>query len=244
MSELMPTLAAALAKAQGSINPPAKTRKVDFTDKNGRRVKYNYADLADVIDCIRKPLSENGLAVTHRLEFRTEGYGLITELIHEAGEKLSAWYPLPEPGNIRPQEFGSAITYARRYSLSALLGIASEEDDDAEAASPATRAPAPSPVKPRVVEPELVIEGSPSPASGNRAISEAQRKRLFAIATDHGWTHEQIKLYIEMRWHISSSKDISRDQYEDLIGTIQTKSYTQACTAVVGELGHNIGPGV
>lgn len=131
-------LADALSKAQGKFIAPKKTKKVDFTDKNGRRVKYNYADLADCIDAVKNPLAENGLSVVHRLEYMETGFGMKTSLVHSSGEFLETWYPLPDPAeeHIRPQEFGSALTFARRYSLCCLLGIASEEDDDGAAADP------------------------------------------------------------------------------------------------------------
>lgn len=131
-------LALALSKAQAKIKAPLKNRKVDFLDKNGRRVKYNYADLADVIESCREPLAEFELAVFSSLVYEnikgdeTSIYGLKTFLIHSSGEFVDTFYPLPDPmlQTIRAQEFGSALTYARRYSYSSLIGIASEEDDD------------------------------------------------------------------------------------------------------------------
>ena len=93
---------------------------MDF-NADGKRVHYNYADLADVIDAIRAGLSENELCVVHLLGYTGGKFGMTTELMHSSGEKLTTWYPLPDPGTaqIRAQAFGSALTYARRYSLSA-----------------------------------------------------------------------------------------------------------------------------
>ncbi len=127
-------LAEALAKAQGKIKAPTKNRIVDFTH-NGKRTKYSYADLADVIDAVRAPLSENGLSLIHILEQSDQGFGMRTALLHSSGQKIETWYPLPNPSTMRPQEFGSSITYGRRYSVSLLIGIASEEDDDGAAAA-------------------------------------------------------------------------------------------------------------
>lgn len=139
-------IAEALSKAQLEFTVPKKNRTVDFTDKNNRRIKYSYADLGDVIECVKKPLSANGLAISHGIEIHvgtklhTSGtaepsYGLRTTLLHTSGEYLDSWYPLPNPLSVRAQDFGSALTYARRYSLSSLLGIASEEDDDGAVAN-------------------------------------------------------------------------------------------------------------
>lgn len=152
-------LAEALAKAQSEIKAPVKTRHVDFTH-NGQRTKYSYADLADVIESIRTPLSKNGLAIIHKLEFSESGYGLKTILVHSSGEFVDTWYPLPDPSKqaIRAQAFGSALTYARRYSLSSIVGIASEEDDDGQTAAE-TEPPQKKPI------PNLATKPTPKPVT-------------------------------------------------------------------------------
>lgn len=235
-----PKLAAALARAQGAFETPRKTRKVDFTDKNGRRVHYTYADLADVIACVRKPLSENRLAVVHRFD-DDGGFGMETMLMHESGESLCTWYPLPAPHQVQPKEFGSAITYARRYALSALLGIASEEDDDGD------DAPAPAPSKPRAQAPAPSGQPSPiavrPPAPQNpppvraHADPDTARKYLFATAEECGWTHEQIRLYIDHVWKIASTKDLTPQQHDELIRQMRTHSYQKAMAGMFSRSG-------
>ena len=116
-------LAAALAKAQGQM----KAAEMDGLNPH---FKSRYATLANVWDAARKPLSDNGLSLTQIIQ----GDALITLLMHESGEWLQATYELTKAGGA-PQQFGSELTYARRYSLSALVGIISDEDDDANAAS-------------------------------------------------------------------------------------------------------------
>lgn len=96
--------------------------------------KSKYADLAAVHDAVDDALSENGLTVMQPLCF-DEKYGHVirTELLHVSGESKVSMYPLP--GGVKSQDLASAITYGRRYSLSSLLGIAADdEDDDAETA--------------------------------------------------------------------------------------------------------------
>lgn len=135
-------LAAALAKAQAEIKTPIKNQTVQmkFKDKNDvwREKIYKYADLAGVMDAIRDPLSKNGIAVFHKMGYCENIYGMRTFLIHSSGQYIDTWYPLPDPQKqqIKAQDFGSALTYARRYSLSGLVGIASEDDDDGEIAPP------------------------------------------------------------------------------------------------------------
>lgn len=158
-------LYAALSKAQAKIEAPVKNRKVDFKDKNGRQVKYSYADLADVMSAIKGPLAENGLAILHQLNFAEDGYFLVTTLGHESGESIATFYPLPNPltSSIRAQEFGSALTYARRYSVSSLVGIASEEDDDGQIAADTTPPPKKPDSRPIPKAPPVIKKPDPFP---------------------------------------------------------------------------------
>jgi len=144
-------LALALSKAQLQIKVPKKTQTVDFIDNKGRRIKYSYAELSDIIECYRKPLSENCIVLSSSIDVREHGLVLVTSLIHESGETLDSVYPLPDPSTVSAQMFGSALTYARRYSTCALLGIAAEDDDDGAIAGdtaatrPARKAKSPPP---------------------------------------------------------------------------------------------------
>lgn len=124
-SEATNELAGALAKAQG-------TMKAATFNKINPHFKNRYADLAAVVDAIRKPLADNGLSYTQTTEVREGGFVLVTTLRHSSGQWVASEYPLPV--GAKPQELGSALTYARRYSLSALACIAADDDDDAEAA--------------------------------------------------------------------------------------------------------------
>jgi ERF superfamily len=126
-SDQIDELAAALAKAQGMMENAVMNRI-------NPHFKSKYADLAAIRDVSREPLSANGLAIV-----QTIGDGVLhTRLLHTSGQWIASEHPLPMSG--RPQEIGSALTYARRYSLSALIGIATDEDDDATGAEKAHRA--------------------------------------------------------------------------------------------------------
>ena len=133
-SEGITQISAALAKAQKDFKTPKRTKKAMVTQTRG----YNYADLQDVYDAVRDPLANNGLAITHLTQEFGGQVELVTMLIHESGEWFRSIYPVKAKAE-RPQEMGSAMTYARRYTVSALLGIASEEDDDAQSAQEASR---------------------------------------------------------------------------------------------------------
>jgi hypothetical protein len=121
-------LAKALAMAQGEFKPIVKDKVVKSSSYS-----YRYADLASVREAVTSALTKNGLAVIQT--FRPNGgvhQYVDTLLVHSSGESISSSYQIPATG--KQQEIGSAITYARRYSLCAILGVVAEDDDDGNAA--------------------------------------------------------------------------------------------------------------
>ncbi len=135
-SEQINELADALAKAQSIIENPPKNREVEVVSKRtGGRYKFKYTTLDAILDTIRVPLTSNGLWFTHTLEQDEHGkFRLVTTLLHKSGQWIASEQPLFFEGNPSNQEFGSALTYAKRYAVSAMFGIASDDDDDANAA--------------------------------------------------------------------------------------------------------------
>lgn len=124
----MKELATAMAKAQGQI-------KTALKDSKNPHFKSSYADLTSVWDACREALTKNGFSVIQRTDFEAGGeVWLETMLLHASGEHVSSRYPL-RPAKQDPQGFGSAITYARRYCLAAIVGVVADEDDDGNAAS-------------------------------------------------------------------------------------------------------------
>ncbi len=124
-SQSVAKLAEALSKAQGEITHAQKDTKNEF-------FKSKYATLAAVWGACRAALSKNGLAVVQTLESES-GVVLVTTLMHSSGEWISGRLPV-NPVKNDPQGLGSAITYMRRYALSAMVGVAPDDDDDGEAA--------------------------------------------------------------------------------------------------------------
>lgn len=97
-------------------------------------LKTKYADLASVLDAVRKPLASNGLALTQLTDDPGNGVlGIRTILAHESGQTLVDHITMAPP-KLDPQGIGSCRTYMRRYSILAICGIAGAADDDAEAA--------------------------------------------------------------------------------------------------------------
>ena len=116
-------IAAALAAAQGELSNPVKNKTA-----NAGKFSYSYADLATILDHVRPVLAKYGLSPVQLVTVQGEKNVLVTRLIHASGQFFESTYPLPRQAG--SQEMGSCITYARRYSLAAILGIAAEDDDD------------------------------------------------------------------------------------------------------------------
>lgn len=128
-SDSIGALVGALANAQGSYEPIRKNRTVKVAMKAGGAYDFRYATLDSVLDATRTALAVNGLAITATVTDK-----LTVLLMHESGEWLSSVAPMPAIGG-NWQAYGSALTYARRYLISTMLGVASESDDDGAAAS-------------------------------------------------------------------------------------------------------------
>lgn len=123
----MKELASAMAKAQAEV-------KAALKDSRNPHFKSSYADLTSVWDACRSALTKNGLSVVQRTDFDASDMWLETMLLHASGESITGRYPL-RPQQQTPQGFGSALTYARRYALAAMVGVVADEDDDGNAAS-------------------------------------------------------------------------------------------------------------
>ncbi|OYT69441.1 MAG: hypothetical protein CFK52_13715 [Chloracidobacterium sp. CP2_5A] len=140
-------LFAALARAQGAIRQPQRSKTVRVAPMNGAAYTFSYAPLEEVVASIAQPLAANGLCWWQAVE----GESLATYIGHESGQVVRSAVPLIPPRPRRdkdgnaippvPQEWGAALTYARRYGLTMALGLASEDDDDAASASGAVSVP-------------------------------------------------------------------------------------------------------
>lgn len=120
-------LLAALTKAQGAL-------KVAKKDSNNPFFKNVYADLVSVIKASREALCANGLSVIQRLDLEEGRLVLLTRLCHSSGQWIESAIAVNPPNN-NIQTLGSYLTYLRRYTYAALVGVvASDEDDDAEKA--------------------------------------------------------------------------------------------------------------
>jgi len=188
-SETIKELLGALSKAQGEMG-------VALKDSDNPFFHSTYADLASVWDVARGPLSKYGLCIIQIPEILVDGIVLITVLGHSSGEFITSRYPITPMKQARdqgwvlsndPQSIGSAITYAKRYALAAMLGIATSDDDDGEKAmgrdKPGEK-PAPQKAVSKITkpapkkDPELLPTVSPTP--------EMVKEMMFPTCTPVG----------------------------------------------------------
>jgi hypothetical protein len=127
-SDELKNLAKALAKFQADIKDPAR-------DKDNPYFKSKYVALDGLLDAIRPVLAANGLSFIQSPVSNGQDMGVATLLMHDSGEWIESDPFMLHAVKNDPQAGGSAITYARRYSLSAVLGVAWDDDDDANMAT-------------------------------------------------------------------------------------------------------------
>lgn len=125
----MQNIAAALVKAQRAFGPALKTA-------TNPHFKSKYADLSACVEAVIDGLNANGIALIQATHECPDGVIVETIFVHESGEQLSAGRLRVPAAKNDPQGYGSAMTYARRYSLMAACGIAPEDDDGNAARRP------------------------------------------------------------------------------------------------------------
>lgn len=210
-SDTIADLAAALVKARAKFKPLKKGHTANVQSSKGS-YKYTYSTLDDLYEATDAALCEFGLMPMHNIETSRDGVGVSTLILHTSGQFIQT-DPVWLPGGSTPQSIGSACTYARRYSLQAALGIAAEEDDDGQ------RAAKPAPRRESASESHSSAPRAATP--DDRIISDAQRKRLFAIAKGKGWSDDDIKKLLAAKGY-TSSKDVRLRDYDALVKTVET----------------------
>lgn len=130
------TLADALAAFQEHLPQVLKGETATVTSEKGS-YRYRYADLADVSEAVLPALGRVGLSFSAMPTYVDGAFQLVYTLAHAgSGEHKTGYWPLPDPAREKAQVVGSALTYARRYALLAVTGVAPQgDDDDGKAAS-------------------------------------------------------------------------------------------------------------
>lgn len=179
-SESISALCAALVAAQAEMpGVPKATR-----GQVGTAIRF-YADLSSVLEVVQPVLAK------HKLGFVQFPYGgtggsvtVVTRIFHESGEWMECEASMPTGGN-GAQGVGSATTYQKRYSLMAVLGLATEDDDGKAASAPAPR---------QQRAPQQDAPPEPKPPTDPNAISPQQLKKLQALANEKGYTERTRRL--------------------------------------------------
>lgn len=157
---------AALATFQATCPVITKNRKVDFANRNNTgRTQYEYADLGQIVEQIKKPLQDSGLAYQWRIAETGTRIQVTTILTHKGGhsEEYSMSALADNTGNKSSiQQSGSTVTYLQRYTLIGALGIATAQSDtDGEGPVQVPKPPGQQPVEAPVAQPEAEPETKP-----------------------------------------------------------------------------------
>jgi hypothetical protein len=208
-SESVAKLSAALVTAQAEMPGAPKSAKGQV----GNQTRY-YADMAAVVEAARPVLAKHELAYTQFPSGFAGGCVTVTtRLLHTSGEWMEAELDMPTGGS-GAQAVGSAITYAKRYALMAVLGMPTEDDDGSAATAaskPAARKSAPPAAPPAVAEPD-----------DPNKISAAQTKKMMASFNDIGLRSREDRLaFIAATARaVGSSQDLTHAEASDVIDAI------------------------
>lgn len=162
--------AVALAAFQTEIPNIAKDQKAQIKSDKGS-FSYDYADLTDITAKVLPLLAKVGLSWSAKPTLAEAGFVLAYSLRHTGGHVETGEYPLPDPARTPAQQLGSAITYARRYCLTAVTGVAPGGDDDDGAKAQDARAAAPA----RKEHDRMVKDSTASPRRAERVRGEAAK---------------------------------------------------------------------
>lgn len=212
-SDSIKNIAKALAAFQSEVKNPTKTTDNPF-------FKSKYAPLSEILNTVRPLMAKHGLSILQAPSGDGAQISITTLITHESGEWIEADPLILRAEKATAQGAGSAITYGRRYALSSMLGISSEEDDDGNQASNSKSA-----------ENGKPATNSKSTTNGNSADSKKKTAgvvtpkmmaKLFATARDAGMT-EKMKDIIAEKYGKASSKELTRDEVSELIDYLSTQ---------------------
>lgn len=203
----------ALAKAQGEMKPAVFNRV-------NPHYKNRYADFTSCMEAVREPLSKNGLAISQMPATSADGkFVLVTLLAHISGQWMAGEFPLI-PKNMDSQGIGSAMTYAKRYSLCGMTGMVADEEGDDDGETAVGRG--------KTLEPQTVNQNSQSSVQKKDISPELLDKRQILILTDliqqlDEENQHAFPLWIKKAFNVISLQEIPKYGYEKCLHSLNAK---------------------
>ena len=191
-SESIKQIAAALAAFQAEVKDPAR-------DGENPHFRSKYVQIDGLLAAVRPILSKHGLSVVQSTGGDGQDISVTTEIMHTSGEWIRTDALILKAVKADPQGAGSAVTYGRRYSLSAALGVAWDDDDDGNAAS------------------------APKPAPKAKAKKDTRSEYMAKIKTAMQSQHisaEDGKAICRMKFGANSTADLNDSELKDLAENI------------------------
>lgn len=243
-SDAVDGIISALAQAQLKFRPVSRDRVAKVSSARADYT-YRYADLASVIASVRPALNEQGIALVQSANVINGDRAVLlqvdTRFLHTSGQWIGSVLRLPL-NDATPQTMGSLLTYLRRYGLSALAGVASEDDDDGEQAqkSAATKRatatkpepktfvqlhqapeppalPADEPPAPKAVKPKA----DPLPLGEPGTITSRDRALLFKQAKFLAWSEQDVKALIKQRYQYDSTSQLTPGELQWVMAAME-----------------------
>ncbi|MFD1776692.1 ERF family protein [Paenibacillus rhizophilus] len=207
-----------LAKALVAFNLEVKIIEKDAKNPH---FKNDYATLDNIVDEVRPLLAKHGLVIMQFPGGDGEKYTLRTMLVHESGEWIESEPLTMRPVKNDPQGIGSCTTYARRYSLTAMLSLNTGEDDDGEGASRGN-GPVPAPAAPYVAPKPSTNTNTPSSTSTPAAglISTAQVSYCHKLKHDKGIDEDDFRRMVMEIGGRESIKELTKKEASEFINLL------------------------
>ena len=170
--------------------------------------KNKYTTLDGILEYIRPILTKAGIIVMQNAHGEGEYAEVTTTLLHISGEYIQTDTLKVRPTKNDAQQMGSAITYAKRYQLSALLGISSEIDDDGNKATHGKDKPS---------------NGSGAMGTAPKLLSEKQVGRFYAIAKSSGYDADTANRALQIKYNLTDPSLLTKAQYDEVCKAMESK---------------------
>jgi hypothetical protein len=212
----------ALAKAQGEFEAPKRIKTATIRPANGGQgYSYSYAPLEEIVRAVQKPLAENGLSRQQYLVSRDGQWFIRTIIWHSSGQWISSDYPVFAEA-MTAQKFASGCTYAKRQGLSLALGLAPEDDDDANVADAQTATTQARDTAQRASRPN----GPSAPPADERRAEVLRRHRELGEKIDKSQTIPEIDEWLtSLAWKglEELAREVHPSTYEGPLRTLRER---------------------